>query len=290
MQQFDRNMMRKSIFLVAVACFSAIFVNTGCVNSNNPGQDSIETDSIIADTTVQDSLSEMIEETPMPVAADEIFDDFFFNFAASRKVQRERIDFPLQVDNYGKEKVVEQKNWQMEHFFMRQGFYTLIMTNAKQRQYAKDTHLNNVIVERIDMQRNFVTQWYFSRDNGLWRMKSMKNLALAKHPDGTFLSFYQKFATDSLFQQQSLYDPVTFTGPDPEDDFSTMTGELMPEQWPSFAPQLPSGVLYNIIYAEKPYPQTDTRLLYLCGIANGFQMDMMFVRQGNKWLLKKMNT
>lgn len=38
----------------------------------------------------------------MPKAADELFDDFLFNFAASRKLQRQRVHFPLPVYRNGK--------------------------------------------------------------------------------------------------------------------------------------------------------------------------------------------
>ena len=46
-----------------------------------------------ADTTATDSvepvdtLEQLIAETPMPRAADELFDDVLFNFAASRTLQ-----------------------------------------------------------------------------------------------------------------------------------------------------------------------------------------------------------
>ena len=39
-----------------------------------------------ADTTAADTIADVLIETPMPKAADELFDDFIFNFAASRKL------------------------------------------------------------------------------------------------------------------------------------------------------------------------------------------------------------
>ena len=38
--------------------------------------DSASSDSVIADTQAMDSTEQLIEETPMPKAADELFDDF----------------------------------------------------------------------------------------------------------------------------------------------------------------------------------------------------------------------
>lgn len=48
--------------------------------------DSVE----IVDTASVDTMEQLISDTPMPKAADELFDDFFFNYAANRKLQLER--------------------------------------------------------------------------------------------------------------------------------------------------------------------------------------------------------
>ena len=44
-----------------------------------------------------DSTEQLIEETPMPKAADELFDDFVFNFAANRKLQKSRFIYLAQI-------------------------------------------------------------------------------------------------------------------------------------------------------------------------------------------------
>ena len=79
----------------------------------------------------------------MPKAADELFDDFVFNFAANRKLQMSRINFPLPVYHNDKlKKQIEKKHWRMEHFFMRQDYYTLIFDNRRQMNLVKDTTLS----------------------------------------------------------------------------------------------------------------------------------------------------
>lgn len=282
--------MKKSIFIAFFVLVSALFFTIGCMDRVSPSSDTLMADTIIADTTASDSLSQLIEEEQMPEAADELFDDFFFNYAGSRKVQRERTLFPLPIEDYGKTSQMQKQDWRFEHFFMSQGYYTLIFNNAKQANLMKDTTVNNVTVERISVSKGTVKHWHFSRVRGLWQMNKVETMALSKHPDAAFLKFYHHFATDSAFQQKSVADPVVFTGPDPDDDFSTMTGEVLPEQWPMFAPQLPSGIIYNIIYGAKPYANSDVRFFYIRGIANGYQTDLIFTRKGNSWQLKKINT
>lgn len=282
--------MRKNVFIAVVALALPLFFTAGCVNNIPSGSDSLDCDSIATEGITVDSISQVVEETPMPIAADELFDDFFFNFAASRKVQTERVIFPLQVDNFGKQSVIEKDQWRRERFFMSQGYYTLIFNEYKQTRLVKDTTVSDVTVERIAIPKGVVTRWHFLRTRGLWHMDTMRIMSIKQHPDVAFLRFYERFATDSVFQQQSLCDPVIFVGPDPDDDFSTMTGELMSEQWPMFAPWLPSGTIFNIIYGAEPYPKTNFRVLLLRGISNGQQMEVQFVKLQGQWRIKKINT
>jgi hypothetical protein len=283
--------MRQSIFFVAFIFVSALLftTTTGCMQMGAGGDDSLTTDSV-GDTINTDTLSQILDQQPMPIAADELFDDFFFNYAASKKVQVERTTFPLEVEKFGEKSKIGKKQWRHDHFFMSQGYYTLIFNNEKQLKLVKDTSIANVTVEKIDMPKGRVTRWHFQRDRGLWHMNKITTISSKQHQDAAFLEFYNKFASDSAFQQKSLAETVTFTGPDPDDDFSTMTGEIMPEQWPVFAPSMPSGVLYNIHYGAKPYQQSNVRYFLIRGIANGLQTDILFIRKGNQWLLKKVTT
>ena len=274
--------------MMAVIMATMLF-STGCTEKGTAGGDTLMTDTLVADTT--DSISSIVETTPMPTAADELFDDFFFNFAGSRKVQMKRIDFPLTVTENGKKSVLEKAKWKVEHFFMQQGYYTLIFDNKKQLGVMKDTTVNEVTVERIAITKGTVKRWHFVRTLGQWKLADVSTIPLKQHGDAAFLTFYQKFATDATYQQASLTETVTFTGPDPEDDFSTMTGEILPEQWPMFAPWMPSGTIYNIIYGNHfPSATSNVRYFFMRGIANGMQTDMMFVRTGGKWRLKKVET
>lgn len=282
--------MKRNVFIATGLLTSALFCTTGCYEKSSKSEDSLKIDSVASDTAAIDSISQVVEETPMPVAADELFDDFFFNFAASRKVQKERVKFPLTVDNFGKVTSIEKNQWKREAFFMPQGYYTLIFNKYSQTRLVKDTTVSDVTVERFAVRKGVVTRWHFVRERGLWHMVDIKKMALKKHPEAAFIAFYEHFASDSAFQQHSLCDPVTFTGPDPDDDFSTMTGELMPEQWPMLAPGLPSGTIYNIVYGANAYPATNFRVFMLRGIANGMQTEMQFVKINGKWKLKKINT
>lgn len=272
--------------VLTVVCFTSV----GC-SDKKPAQvhDSTSVDSVIADTQAVDSTEKLIEETPMPKAADELFDDFVFNFAANRKLQMKRVHFPLPVYHNDKlVKTIEKRAWKMEHFFMHQDYYTLILDNQKQMNLVKDTAIDHVVIEKVFYAKKTVQQFLFNRINGEWMMTSINYKPMYTNMNASFLKFYGKFATDSAFQAEHLHNPVKFVGPDPDDDFSTMSGDIEPETWPAFAPQLPHGMIYNIIYGQK-YAESNQKIFVIRGIANGMEIILTFKRVHGKWMLTKLN-
>lgn len=272
--------------VLIVVCFTSV----GC-SDKKPAQvhDSTSVDSVVADTQTVDSTEKLIEETPMPKAADELFDDFVFNFAANRKLQMKRVHFPLPV--YHNDKLVKsigKRAWKMEHFFMHQDYYTLIFDNQKQMNLVKDTAIDHVVIEKVFYAKKTVQQFLFNRINGEWMMTSINYKPMYTNMNASFLKFYGHFATDSAFQAKHLHNPVKFVGPDPDDDFSTMSGDIEPETWPAFAPQLPHGMIYNIIYGQK-YAESNQKIFVIRGIANGMETILTFKRVHGKWMLTKLN-
>ena len=283
-------MKKLSLITVMLAVLTIVcFTSVGCTDKKPaPAVDSTAADTAVADTQAMDSTEKLIEETPMPKAADELFDDFLFNFAASRKLQKKRVYFPLPVYRNGKVvKKIEKRHWKMEHFFMRQDYYTLIFDNRKQMKLVKDTTIDHVVVEKVFYKTHTVQQFLFNRINGQWLMTSINYKPMYANMNASFLKFYGSFATDSAFQAEHLHNPVKFTGPDPDDDFSTMTGDIEPETWPAFAPQLPSGMIYNIIYGQK-YTESSQKIFVIRGIANGLETLLTFKKIGGKWMLTKL--
>lgn len=281
--------MKKGVVLVVAVCLLMVMWTSGCTDKKPVAVDTLVVDSFKnADTIAVDTMDKLISEQPMPKAADELFDDFIFNFAANRKLQMARIKFPLKVVDGENTTYIKKADWKMEHFFMEQGYYTLIFDNHKQMGVVKDTSINNVVVEKVYLKKERVAKYMFERIRGRWMLTSILNNAMYHNTNASFLAFYQKFATDFDFQIESLNNPVMFTGPDPDDDFSTMTGEIAPETWPAFAPELPSGFIYNIMYGQK-YVEGDQKIFVMRGIANGMEMELTFRRIDGTWKLMSLS-
>jgi hypothetical protein len=272
--------------------FATLILMTASCGGRKSGdaQDTVPDDStIVADSVSADSLNINISDIPMPRAADELFDDFVFNFAANRKLQMERVAFPLLVVRDNKQERMTKAQWQMEYFFMRQGFYTLLFDSEKHMEVVKDTSVHHAVVEKIFFESGSITQYVFNRLRGTWMLTQMKTIPIQQSTNSSFLDFYHHFATSPDFQAQHLGETVKFVGPDPDDDFSMMEGVITPDTWEAFAPELPGDMIYNIIYGESR-KESNTKVFVVRGIANGFELEMTFQRTHGQWKLTKLTT
>lgn len=271
--------------LFATAFLAIVFSTTACSDKKPVATDSLTVEDTI-DTVTQDTLETIIEQQPMPKAADELFDDFFFNFAGNKKLQVKRIVFPLPVFDEDKQvRTISARQWKIDHFFMHQEYYTLIFDSRRQMSVVKDTAIAHVVVEKIHLADEQVKQYVFDRINGLWKLTKIVNHSARNGYNASFLAFYNRFATDSVFQAESLDDEVTFTAPDPDDDFASITGTMLPEQWDAFKPTFfPHGTIYNILYGQH-YSESNHKIFTVRGISNGLEMEMTFNRRQGRWRL-----
>ncbi len=254
--------------------------------SEKTHSDSVES---MSDSIVNDSIDDPLSNLPVPKAIDELFDDFIFNFAANKKLQRERILFPLKSINGKQVETITKDQWRIERYFMRQQYYTLLFDSEKHMEVVKDTSINHAVVEMIYFNTGAIIQHVFNRLRGVWMLTAIETIPITDSSNASFLSFYHKFVTDSVFQSQSLSDMIYFEGPDPDDDFARMEGEISAETWDAFAPELPRKMIYNIIYGQ-PSPEGNQKVFVLRGIANGMELEMTFRRRNGVWKLTKLTT
>jgi hypothetical protein len=274
-----------------IAIFAMVLMMFSCTGNKANQTDEVPADSVAdsIDTTDVDSMEMLITETPMPRAADAMFDDFLFNFLANKKLQKERVIFPLRVTENGKVTKIEKAQWKMEHLFMRQGYYTLLFNDDKQMQLMKDTAVSEAVVEKILLNKKKIKNYIFQRIKGAWLLREIQVTPMQTDANASFLAFYQRFVTDTVFQVKSIGETVDFVGPDPDDDFNMMEGVITPDTWEAFAPTLPHKTLYNIIYG-KPQKEGNQKIYLLRGVANGLEMELRFRKEGGRWLLKKLMT
>lgn len=278
--------------MIALIALLLLMASCGGNKSGITGEESVADTTIVvadSDSLKTDELAAEVQNLPMPKAADELFDDFIFNFAASKTLQRERILFPLKSINGPKVDTITREQWKMDYFFMRQQYYTLLFDNERHMEIVKDTSLCHAVVEKIYFNTSSVIQYVFDRLRGAWMLTRINTIPISTSSNASFLDFYHHFANDADYQASHLAETVYFVGPDPDDDFAQMEGVITPDTWEAFAPELPKSMIYNIIYGE-PRREGDSKLFVLRGIANGLEVQMTFRRTNGQWKLTKLTT
>ena len=99
-----------------------------------------------------------------------------------------------------------------------------------------------------------------------------------------FLIFYARFSTDTLYQQSHVEQPLKVTVLDPEDDNAYIEGTIDAEQWRSFCPDVPHGVISNIRYGAQKYNSRQI-VMQKSGSSNGLQELFIFMKEDGEWRL-----
>lgn len=256
-----------------------------------------EAQSLPQDTTVtvdtlcvaESTISTPSDESIVPVAADESFADFLYNFALDENLQLRRILFPLPCHLDNRKDSIHEENWKHDPLFSHEEFYTMLFDTMDDTELEKDTSLTHVRIERIELKTRKMKRYHFERLEGLWTLKAIDETILPEERKGLkdFYTFYERFANDSLFQAEHTADPLPFVAPDPEDEFQILKTTLKKEQWFTFQPKLPMEYLTNINYGQRLKKNSRTRVIELRGFGNGFNNALFFRFRNGSWKLTR---
>lgn len=237
------------------------------------------------DVPVADSL--FAKEVLKPLEADELFDDFIFNYALDKTLQKQRTRFPLPYLDGDTVKTIEEKEWKHDYLFATQNYYTLLFDRESDMELVGDTTLHAVQVEWISLVEPLRKKYYFEKEKGMWMLVSIELSPVDKAGRGDFISFYARFATDSLFQGQHIQTPLQFITIDPDDEFSVLETTLGINQWYAFRPPMPTDKLTNICYGQSNKDASNLKILKVNGIGNGYSNSLYFRKRAGEWQLYK---
>lgn len=271
--------MNKSI----VAALCTIVILAACRGNKGVPTDSVEEGTEAADT---DSVT---TEVTLPVAAENLFDDFLYYFATDSRLQQARIQITKGDNGNGNSSTADDTEWQTEHFFMDGNDYAQLFDSPEQMDLVSDTTINKATVEKIFLMKDSVVQFTFNRIEGHWMMTAMKQQTVSENSNAAFLTFYRQFVNDSTFQQKSLSEQIEFTATDPDGDFDEKTeGVITPEFWSGFAPEMPKDLIYNIVYGHDR-GHSQQKILVLRNMNSDWETEITFSKERGKWMLTKLN-
>lgn len=270
--------------------FLFLILLASCNNSKKSNTDSFASITALVDSAAQkriDSTRLEKKQLPLPTIVDESFNDFIYTFASDDNFQRQRIVFPLPYYNGEVPSKIEKKYWKHDYLFTRQSFYTLLFDREEDMDIANDTNVNSVQVEWMFLKTRMIKKYYFQRKKGCWLLEAINLRPIAKSDHEGFVDFFARFSTDSLFQCKRIRQPLIFVTNDPDDDFSILKTTLHLNQWLAFKPILPTERLSNINYGQSEKNDSQTKILALNGVGNGFSNILYFRRRAGKWELYK---
>ena len=228
-----------------------------------------------------------VKEEPEPLEADELFDDFIFNYASDEALQRARTEFPLPYYNRDTPSKIEERFWKHDYLFTKQNYYTLLFDRESDMDMVGDTALKSVQVEWIYLKTRMVKKYYFERKRGMWMLEAINLRHIEEGEGENFVDFYTRFVTDSLYQSEHIANPLQFVTIDPDDEFAILETTLDVNQWYAFRPSLPADKLSNINYGQKNEDNSNTKILKVNGIGNGYSNVFYFRRRGGEWKMYK---
>lgn len=245
------------------------------------------TENIQEPDTIVEPDTTAVSEVPMPTKrADELFDDFAFNFMKNKKFQKQRVAFPLVYNVDGTEQHISEKQWHHDSMYSKYEMYTLIFDSTKGEKAAKDTTLQRVVVEELDLDTQRAKSYKFERSDGEWHLTALTEEEMGNSANSDFYNFYHQFATDADFQIKHIASPLAFSTFD-DDLFKTVETELTPEEFEEYAPELPKSKITNILYGQS-FKNSKLRILSLRAPASGMECQMVFRKEGGEWKLTRL--
>jgi hypothetical protein len=191
--------------------------------------------------------------------SDIVFDDFLLAYTSDSAFQWKRTHFPLHHrDKEGKEAFIAEDEWKMATLFHGEELYTIISNNEAEMDLSTDTSLKEGRFEWIYLQENKISSYLFQRNGQhAWYLERFDESHLTDNPNGQFLKFYKKFATDPEYQKQHVRKTIDFVTnfTDETEGFNTEHFRVDAEQWLAWQVPMPSQKLTNIVYGHQDTAQ-----------------------------------
>ncbi len=269
------------VLLLAVAVMSC--------KDNKPAQTETAAQAAAEDSAKAnaDTIGIDSNEVTPPKAVDELFADFIYSYTTNRSFQYRRTDFPLKKYANGKfVGVVNRIEWKFDRLYCKHNLHIIILDGEKELGNLISLRPDTVRVERFQFGRKRCKQYVFARENGRWRMNRINYFPISRHKDAAFLAFYEKFATDSVFQSKHLDETIGFITYDEDNHFKKIEGLIESDQWPVFHPELPAKDIFNIDYGLGLHNRK-VRVVSVRGNSNGMSSMFKFVKRKGTWKLVK---
>ena len=266
--------------LALVACGSKETPET----SSFPDEEEEIEDSLLLQENVEEELGLNEEDNPQ---LDGVFNDFLFAYLHSRTLRRERTVKPLRLEhNERPAEMLEDFDPEFEFSFLSGEYFTTLYGNTSQMQAEDELEEDSIVsLQRINLNDGTIRNFMFLKEEGRWQLDAIREATFADDELSDFLDFYARFCIDSLFQTQSIADPLQIIMQDPDDEEESINGIIDADQWQTFCSEVPSGIISNIRKGQ--HYGGHSLVMRKSGLANGLQEIFSFTKEKGYWRLTK---
>ena len=276
---------------VAVATLLSCGGKTSPSNSLDWGEDEEQ------EVPLQDDVEEAADEEEEKLALNEesapamdgVFNDFLFAYLHSRTLRSERTAKPLILKHTSHPAdTLEDFDPEFEFGFLSGEYFTTLYGNVSQMMAEDEEDLEEdsvVNLQRINLNDGTIRNFQFLREQGQWQLTAIREATFEEDDLGDFLSFYAQYCTDSIFQTQSVADPLHIVIQDTEDEEGSIDGIIDADQWQAFCPEVPGGIISNIRKGQNYGP--NKVVMRKSGLSSGLQEVFTFTRERGNWRLTR---
>lgn len=254
----------------------------------NEGNDAGIEDCFLVDTLTQEEVALGVNEEITP-SVDGVFNDFLFAYLHSPVLRRERTVKPMRMEHSNRPtELLEQFDPVFEFSFLSGDYFTTLYGNTSQMQTEDngETEEDSIVtMQRINLNDKTIRNFEFVRDEEKWLLVAIREMTFSDDTLCDFLNFYARFCSDSIFQAQSIADPLHIVIQDSESDEGSMDGIIDADQWQTFCSEVPSGIISNIRKGQT-YGQNKV-VMRKSGLSNGLQEIFTFAKEKGQWRLTR---
>ena len=276
------------VIWLAVAVVSLLSCGSKEQGAGSEEQEVEIEDNIPFDTLTQEEEELGLNEESSP-AIDGVFNDFLFAYLHSNILRRERTVHPLRLEHTTRPtEILEDFDPEFELGFLSGEYFTTLYGNVSQMQAEDDEEMEEdsiISLQRINLNDGTIRNFQFLREEGHWQLSAIREATFEDDDLGDFLSFYAQFCSDTLFQIQSVADPLHIVIQDSEDGEESIDGIIDADQWQSFCSEVPNGIISNIRKGQD-YGQNKI-VLRKSGLSNGLQEVFTFTKEKGNWRLTR---
>ena len=240
------------------------------------------------DTLAQEEEVLVLSEESTP-SIDGVFNDFLFAYLHSPKLRQERTANPLRLEhNESPAEMLEEFDPEFEFSFLSGEYFTTLYGNTSQMRAEDEEELEEdsiVSLQRINLNDGTIRNFQFIREEGRWRLEAIREATFDDDELNDFLSFYARFCADSTFQNHSIANPLHIVLQDPDNEEESIDGIIDADQWQTFCPEVPSGIISNIRKGQHYGGQRI--VLRKSGLSNGLQEVFTFIKERGNWRLSR---